>query len=60
MIDIFKPDTIPANYNEVLKQYTSQGYRVLAIGCRQVDENALNLSRLELEKDITFEGFEVF
>lgn len=48
MIDIFKPETIPANYTEILKQYTSQGYRVLAIGCRQVDESALNLSRLEL------------
>lgn len=48
MIDIFKPETIPANYTEILKQYTSQGYRVLAIGCRQVDESSLNLSRLEL------------
>jgi cation-transporting ATPase 13A2 len=60
MLDIFKSETVPNDYNQILKEYTSQGFRVLAIGCRKVDEKALNLSRLELEKDITFEGFEIF
>lgn len=60
MLEIFKKSTIPTNYGEVLKQYASQGFRVLAIGSKKVDKNALNSARLELEKEINFEGFEVF
>ena len=60
MLEIFKKSSIPANYGEVLKQYASQGFRVLAIGSKKIDKNGLNSPRLELEKEINFEGFEVF
>lgn len=58
MLKIFLEDTVPKNYDEILREYTSQGYRVLAIGHRKVDNP--KLGRLELEKDLVFDGFEVF
>lgn len=36
MFHIFNPKTIPQNYHQMLKQYTARGYRVLAIGSRQI------------------------
>lgn len=60
MIDIFKKQTVPSNYNDVLKEYASQGFRVLAIGSKKVDKNDITKPRLQLEKDINFDGFEVF
>lgn len=36
MIDVFRKETVPPNYNEVLTQYASQGFRVLAMGSRRI------------------------
>lgn len=36
MLDAFIKKTIPENYNQMLKQYTARGYRVLAIGSRKL------------------------
>lgn len=60
MLEIFKKSTLPSNYGQVLKQYASQGFRVLAIGSKKIEANAINSPRLDLEKEINFEGFEVF
>ena len=46
MIDIFKKQTVPSNYTEKLKQYASQGFRVLAIGSRKIDSSSLNNPRV--------------
>lgn len=37
MHSIFKPDTVPHDYHKMLKKYTCQGFRVLAIGHREVE-----------------------
>jgi cation-transporting ATPase 13A3/4/5 len=60
MVDIFTKESMPADYWDVLKQYTSQGFRVLSIGSRKVEQGALNSPRAELENHLAFEGFEVF
>ena len=46
MIDIFKKQTVPSNYADKLKEYASQGFRVLAIGSRKIDSSALNNPRI--------------
>jgi magnesium-transporting ATPase (P-type) len=38
MANIFDNKTVPINYNKILNKYTSQGYRVLAIGHRVLTE----------------------
>lgn len=38
MLDIFKKDTVPSNYEATLKQYASQGFRVLAIGSKKISK----------------------
>jgi cation-transporting ATPase 13A2 len=48
MIDIFRKETIPPNYQDILKQYASQGFRVLAMGSRRIQANELGSQRLEL------------
>ena len=60
MTNIYDPSTVPKNYHQMLKKYTCMGFRVLAIGHRLVKEKEVKLERLELEKDIVFDGFEIF
>lgn len=38
MINIFDERTVPTDYFKVLKKYTCQGFRVLAIGHRVLKE----------------------
>lgn len=59
-----KPETVPANYNEILYSYTVQGFRVIACASKVVDQSKLdNLSKAQItdfEDDLTFDGFIVF
>ena len=41
MAKIFDPSTVPFNYDEILKQYASSGFRILAIGSRRIDKGDL-------------------
>jgi magnesium-transporting ATPase (P-type) len=36
MSTIIKKETLPSNYEEILKQYASHGFRVLAIASKSV------------------------
>lgn len=48
MLKIMKPDGIPADYHQVLKKYTSCGFRVLAVANKPIDpKNIGNISREE-------------
>ena len=51
--------TIPANFTEQLNNYTSRGYRVLAMGAKIIKmdyEQALEISRSSCEKELIFLG----
>jgi magnesium-transporting ATPase (P-type) len=61
MLKIMKGDGIPGNYKETLEKYTSCGFRVLAVASKEIGLNEIeNLSRENAEKDLAFNGFEVF
>lgn len=58
---IMRKETIPPNYNEILRQYASHGFRVLAIASKSITEvEVKTLSRTEAERHLSFNGFEVF
>ncbi|KAK7689523.1 hypothetical protein QCA50_007315 [Cerrena zonata] len=56
--------TIPVFYDKVYKQYTKQGSRVLALGCKEVDgltvDKINKLPRDQVESNLVFSGFLVF
>ncbi|MBR3673817.1 MAG: HAD-IC family P-type ATPase, partial [Clostridia bacterium] len=57
--ELCQPKTIPSDFNEQLNNYTSRGYRVLAMGSKiiQMDLNkALEVNRTFCEKDLVFLG----
>jgi len=58
-----KPETVPNNYNEVLDEYTRQGYRVIALAHRLVEIRSIHklqkVQREDLEEDLTFLGLVV-
>jgi len=61
MATIMKPDSIPKNYPEMLRQYASSGFRVLAIAHKTIsDSNMKTISRADAESQLIFDGFEVF
>lgn len=60
MLTIMNPRTVPQNYHAMLTSYASSGFRVLAIASRSVGGDILKLSRADVERDLTFNGFEVF
>ena len=60
MVNIVSKDSVPQNYQEVVREYASQGLRVLAIGHRLIKSREVNLSRVEVEQGLVFDGFEVF
>jgi cation-transporting ATPase 13A3/4/5 len=41
MATIMQKDSIPPNYNQILKQYASTGFRVLSIASRPVSEDSV-------------------
>ena len=38
MLNIMRNSSIPKNYNEMLKEYASHGFRVLAIASKNITE----------------------
>lgn len=58
MMNICNPDTIPANFYDLLYDYTNNGYRVIACGCKKVD--TLQYEREGYESDLEFLGFIIF
>ena len=62
---ISNPKTIPDDFHTVLDQYTENGYRVIAVGMRDLASNFKatkidKLARSEVEKDLVFLGLIVF
>lgn len=71
--DFCNKDTIPSNYNEILKEHTQRGFRVLACATKPLEKNEMirNLKnesneddhnfvkecRIKFEKDLHFLGF---
>ncbi|KAM9844901.1 polyamine-transporting ATPase 13A3-like [Aulostomus maculatus] len=56
-----KPHTVPQNFTEILETYTRQGFRVIALACRQLESKlswhkVQNLSRDLLETNMEFLG----
>lgn len=54
-------ETVPVNFPELLKDYTLQGYRVLALAHRKLDSklswhHSQKIKRDQVEKDLTFLG----
>lgn len=52
--------SIPANYQEVMSNYTKDGYRVIAFASRVLEnfsyQDCMRIDRLECEKGLTFLG----
>ncbi|GAB1609336.1 cation-transporting ATPase 13A3-like isoform X2 [Argonauta hians] len=56
-----RPDTIPADFAEILHKYTVQGFRVLALSCKQLDpkltwHQAQRINREKVENNLNFLG----
>jgi magnesium-transporting ATPase (P-type) len=45
MVTIMDKKTVPENYFEALKEYTSNGFRVLTIASKKVEGNIKTLTR---------------
>ena len=60
MLQIMDASTVPENYHEMLREYASKGFRVLAIASKKIKQDVKNLQRSDVEKNLHFDGFEVF
>ena len=57
--DLCKGETIPKNFNEILKNYTSKGFRVLALSFKMIKMNYIQtqeISREKVENNMIFLG----
>jgi cation-transporting ATPase 13A3/4/5 len=57
--ELCKPGTIPLNFDEILNQYTSKGYRVLAMaakGLKMDFQQSQTITREDVEKNMIFLG----
>ncbi|XP_075747083.1 polyamine-transporting ATPase 13A3 isoform X2 [Rhipicephalus microplus] len=56
-----KPETVPAEYYEMLRGYTLEGFRVVAVAYRRLEKmtwhHVQRVNRLQVENDLTFLGF---
>ncbi|XP_008555627.1 polyamine-transporting ATPase 13A3 [Microplitis demolitor] len=56
-----RPESVPADFTSVLQHYTSEGYRVIAMGQKQLNKlthaEAQCISRESAESDLYFLGF---
>ncbi|XP_029975552.1 polyamine-transporting ATPase 13A2 isoform X2 [Salarias fasciatus] len=54
-----RPETVPSQFASELRNFSSEGLRVLALGCKTVDVNSdlKTIEREEVEKDMQFLGF---
>ncbi|XP_033230085.1 probable cation-transporting ATPase 13A3 isoform X2 [Belonocnema kinseyi] len=61
IFSLSKPESIPPDFNSVLQEYTSEGYRVIALAHRSL--NRLTYAKVQrvvrevVEADLTFLGF---
>lgn len=64
MLDICDKSTLPADYHEVLENYTRRGYRVIALAAKSIPAltwvKAQRLKREEVESNLRFLGLIVF
>ncbi|AEO56383.1 hypothetical protein MYCTH_2301237 [Thermothelomyces thermophilus ATCC 42464] len=64
MRDICRPETFPADYEELLSQYTHKGYRVIGCATKHIKKlswvKAQKMKRSEVESDLEFVGFIIF
>jgi cation-transporting ATPase 13A3/4/5 len=56
MLSIARKGSIPSDYKEKLRHFTSSGFRVLAIASKPISEWK-NQSRATIECDLEFNGF---
>jgi magnesium-transporting ATPase (P-type) len=58
MFTIMDKRSIPSDYEAILKQYASHGFRVLAIASKSITEGQLkSISRSDAESQLVFNGF---
>ncbi|XP_072383561.1 polyamine-transporting ATPase 13A3-like isoform X2 [Diabrotica undecimpunctata] len=62
LLNMCREETIPDNFLSKLAEYTAQGYRVIALGYKDLPENfkwkeAQKVKRDKIECDLTFLGF---
>ena len=58
--DLCKPETIPLNFESKLNNYTTKGYRVLAMAAKGIKmdfQQSQSISREDVEKNMIFLGF---
>ena len=58
--DLCKPDTLPLSFETTLNNYTTKGYRVLAMaakGLKMDFQQSQSISREDVEKNMIFLGF---
>ena len=61
MLNIMRNSSVPKNYNEMLKEYASHGFRVLSIASKTITEEQMkSQGREDVERELYFNGFEVF
>ncbi|KAK4127694.1 hypothetical protein N657DRAFT_641704 [Parathielavia appendiculata] len=64
MREICKPETFPADYEELLSHYTHKGYRVIGCATKHIKKlswvKAQKMKRREVESDLDFVGFIIF
>ena len=49
MLNVMRKSSVPKNYNDILKEYASHGFRVLAVANKNVtEEQMLSLGREDI------------
>ncbi|EEB12615.1 cation-transporting ATPase fly, putative [Pediculus humanus corporis] len=63
ILSLSKPQSVPSNFNTVLREYTEEGYRVLAIGYRPLVKisyaKVQRIQREDVEQNLTLLGLVV-
>ena len=57
--ELCKPDTVPANFNEILSKYTTKGFRVLALSAKMLKMDYMQSQKIErssVESNMIFLG----
>ncbi|KAI9746524.1 MAG: hypothetical protein M1818_000237 [Claussenomyces sp. TS43310] len=64
MQDICRPDSFPADYEELLAYYTHRGYRVIACATKHIAQlswvKSQKMKRQDAESELSFIGFIIF
>ncbi|KAG5867045.1 hypothetical protein JTB14_022162 [Gonioctena quinquepunctata] len=60
LLNFVKPETVPANFAEVLETYAQEGYRVIALAHKELKLSYAKVQKVQrdvIEKDLNFLGF---